>query len=45
MSVKHEVALPDAVLAFKLLDNSTLSNNERQLTLTVRTDLSYDKMK
>ena len=44
-SVKHKVTLPDAVLAFKLLDNANLSNHERQLALTACTDLSYDKMK
>ena len=44
-SVKHKMTLPDAVLAFKLLDNANLSNHERQLALTACTDLSYDKMK
>ena len=44
-SVKHKMTLPDAVLAFKLLDNVNLSNHERQLALTACTDLSYDKMK
>ena len=29
-SVKHKMTLPDAVLAFKLLDNANLSNHERQ---------------
>jgi len=44
-SVKHKMTLPDAVLAFKLLDNANLGNHERQLALTASTDLSYDKMK
>ena len=44
-SVKHKMTLPDAVLAFKLLDNANLSNHERQLALTAGTDLSYDKVK
>ena len=43
-SVKHRMTLPDAVLAFKVLDNDNLSNHERQLTLTACTDLSYQKI-
>ena len=42
---KPKMTLPDAVLAFKLLDNANLGNHERQLALTASTDLSYDKMK
>ena len=41
--VQHKMTLPDAVLAFKLLENANLSNHERQLALTTCTDLSYDK--
>ena len=37
-TVEHKMALPDAVLAFKLLDNANLSNHERQLALTACTD-------
>ena len=44
-SVKHQMTLPDAVLAFKLLDNANLRNHERKLALTACTDPSYDKMK
>ena len=42
---KYEMALPDAVLAFKLLDNGQLSKAERQLALTACTELTYTNMK
>ena len=39
------MTMPDAVLAFKLLDNSNLSATERQLALTAAADLKFDTMK
>ena len=42
---KHGMAMPDAVLAFKLLDNSNLSPTERQLALTAANDLKFETMK
>ena len=42
---KYEMALPDAMLAFKLLDNAGLSQSDRQLALTACSDLKFDTMK
>lgn len=42
---KHDMSLPDAVLAFKLLDNSNLNTKERQLALTACPDIKYDTMR
>ena len=42
---KYEMALPDAILAFKLLDNAGLSQSDRQLALTACSDLKFDTMK
>ena len=42
---KHGMTMPDAVLAFKLLDNSNLSPTERQLALTAANDLKFETMK
>lgn len=37
--------LPEAVLAFKLLDGAGLTESQRQLALTACTDLSFESMK
>ena len=42
---KFEMPLPDTVLAFKVLDNAGLSQNDRQLALTACNDLKFDTMK
>lgn len=42
---KYDMALPDAVLAFKLLDSANLTTQERQLALTACQELKYDCMK
>jgi len=42
---KHNMTLPDAVLAFKLLDNAGLNVKERQLALTATSDLTFASMK
>ncbi|CAB4022650.1 Hypothetical predicted protein [Paramuricea clavata] len=42
---KREMALPEAVLAFKLLDGAGLTENQRQLALTACSDLKYESMK
>ncbi|CAG2240934.1 unnamed protein product [Mytilus edulis] len=42
---KYEMVLPDAILAFKLLDNAGLSQSNRQLALTACSDLKFDTMK
>ena len=38
---EHDMKLPDAVLAFKLLDGASLSQEERQLALAVGNDLKF----
>ena len=42
---EHDMKLPDAVLAFKLLDGASLSQEERQLALAVGNDLKLVTMK
>lgn len=42
---KYEMALPEAILAFKIMDNAGLSSQEKQLALTACTDLQYKSMK
>ena len=42
---KLDMTLPDTVLAFVLLADCNLSENERQLVMSAITDVSYDKMK
>ncbi len=42
---EHEMKLPDAVLAFKLLDGANLSQKGRQLALAVGNDLKFGTMK
>ena len=45
LAKKHEMTLPDAVLAFKLLDGAGLEPQERQLALTATVDLTFASMK
>ena len=42
---KYKMELPDAVLAFKLLDTACLDITDRQLALTACTDLTFASMK
>ena len=42
---KYQMVLPDAVLAFKLLDNANLEDREKQLALTASSDLKFATMK
>jgi len=42
---KYDMTLPDAVLAFKLLDTACLEEKSRQLALTACTDLTFASMK
>lgn len=42
---KHDMSLPDAVLAFKLLDKTLLSERDRQLALTACSDIKFSTMK
>lgn len=42
---KYKMELPDAVLAFKLLDTACLDTTDRQLALTACTDLTFASMK
>lgn len=41
----HDMKLPDTILAFKLLDGANLEPSERQLALTVGSDLQFVTMK
>ena len=40
-----QMTLPDAVLAFKMLDNAGLTESERQLALTACTSIKFEDMK
>ena len=42
---KYKMEYPDSVLAFKLLDNASLSVKERQLVLTAASDRKFSSMK
>ena len=42
---KFSIELPDAVLAYKILDGANLTDTERKLALTACTELKYDLMK
>ena len=42
---KYDMVLPDAILAFKLLDNAGLNQSDRHLALTACSDLKFDTMK
>ena len=41
----HNMKLPDKVLAFKVLDGASVSENQRQMCLTLANDLTYNSMK
>ena len=40
-----EMKLPDPVSAFKLLDGSNISDDERKLALALEKDMKYEDMK
>ena len=42
---KYQITLPDAVLAFKLIDNATLNHQQRLLALTACQDMKYTTMR
>ncbi|XP_077971779.1 uncharacterized protein LOC144425883 [Styela clava] len=42
---EFDMKLPDAILTFKILDGANLSQSERQLALTVASDLKFEGMK
>lgn len=42
---KYKMELPDAVLAFKLLDTACLDVKDRQLALTACADLTFASLK
>ena len=44
-SKKYEITLPEAVLAFRLLDKANLTLSEKQLALTASSDVKYATMK
>ena len=41
----HDMKLPDKLLAFKLLDWASVSENQRQMCLTLANDITYNRMK
>ena len=41
----QNVKLPGKVLAFKLLDGATISENQQQMCLTLANDLTFNSMK
>ena len=41
----QNMKLPDKVLAFKLLDGATISENQPQLRLTLANDVVFNSMK
>ena len=41
----QNMKLPDNVLAFRLLDSASVSENQRQICLTLVDDLTYNSMK
>ena len=42
---QHDMKLPDIVLAFKLLDGARLTDDQRQLVLSLGNDLKFSSMK
>ena len=42
---RHKMVLPDAILAYKLLDNAGLDVRERQMVLSACNELKYEDMK
>ena len=41
----HNMALPDTVLAFKILEGAMITDHQRQMTLTFASDLFFKRMK
>ena len=41
----HNMALPDTVLAFKILEGAMINDNQQQIALTLTSDLSFKSMK
>ena len=41
----HDMKLPDKLLAFKLLDGASVSENQRQMCLALANDITYNRMK
>ena len=39
------MALPDTVLAFKILEGAMINDNQQQIALTLTSDLSFKSMK
>ena len=44
-TVQYDMKLPDIVLAFKLLDSARLTDDRKQLVLTLGNDLKFSSMK
>ena len=40
----HDMKLPEKLLAFKLLDWVSVSENQRQMCLTLASDILYNRM-
>ena len=40
----HDMKLPEKLLAFKLLDWVSVSENQRQMCLTLASDITYNRM-
>ena len=43
--LQFDLKLPDNILYFKLLEGASLQNNEKQMALTLASDLKYESMK
>ena len=43
--LQFNLKLPDNISCFKLLENASLQNNEKQMALTLARDLKYESMK
>ena len=41
----HNMVLPDTVLAFKILEGAMINDNQRQMALTLASELSFKSMK
>ena len=41
----HSMALPDTVLAFKILEGAMINEKQQQMALTLASDLSFKSMK
>ena len=40
----HDMKLPEKILAFKLLDWALVSENQKQMCLTLANDITYNRM-